>query len=273
MKAYLCVYRQFKVRAINWAKSKALVHDNPKLRVGKFLRRYKRNLEGSTTGRFYDWGDDPAFFGAEEFLGDVRQASWGVCRPDVRRQLSRGDFVVFFCAQQQLEERSRWTYHYIGVGTVSKVIRRRSRLWTVDAYRKYRKFYNLLIDEVDNHKEVLFPHHDDDWEDKLQAPYILFEGSVQTHFNVRKPLLVATYDSRNPAGGSDILESWQLDDQYVREIDKLIPIRDGGKKLRTSHHGNAHRHMPLSCYYSTRQLQEVRRDLVSISKAIVRRRS
>lgn len=273
MKAYVCVYRQFKVEARDWEKSKALVHDNPKLRVGKFLRRYKRNLEGRRKGRFYDWGDDPAFFGAEEFLGDVRQASWGVCRPDVRRQLSKGDFVVFFCAQRQLQERSRWNYHYVGVGTVSKVVKQRSRIWAADAYRKYRKFYNLLIDEAGNHKEVLFPDHEDDWEDKLQAPYILFESSAQTHFNVRKPLLVATYDSKSRASGNDILESWQLEDQYVREIDELIPIRDGGKKLRTSHHGNAHRHKNLSCDYSTRQLQELRRDLVSISKAIVRRGS
>ena len=270
MKAYLCVYRQFKVEATDWVKSKALVCDNPKLRVGKFLRRYQRNLEGRRKGRFYDWGDDPAFFGAEEFLGDVRQASWGVCRPDVRRQLSKGDFVVFFCAQRQLQERSQWNYYYIGVGTVSKVIKRRSRIWTIDAYRKYRKFYNLLIDEASNHKEVLFPHHDD-WENRLQAPYILFESSAQTHFNVRNPLLVATYDGENQATGSRILESWRLDDLYVREVDDLIPIRDGGKKLRTSHQGNAHQHMNLSRNNSTAQLREMRRDLLSVSKAIVRR--
>ena len=270
MKAYVCVYRQYKVEASDWAESKALVSANPKLRVGKFLRRYEWNLKSRRKGRFYDWGDDPAFFGAEEFLGDVRKASWGVCRSDVRRHLSKGDFVVFFCAQKQIEELSRWNYYYIGVGTVGKVIKRRSRIWTADAYKKYRKFYNLLIDAAGIHREVLFPHHDD-WGNRLQAPYILFESSAQTHFNVRNPLLVATYDGENQASEGDILESWRLDDLYVREIDDLIPIRDGGKKLRTNHQRNAHRHMNLSRYNSTAQLRELRRDLLSISKAIVRR--
>ncbi len=269
MKAYVCVYRQFKVEASAWAINKDLDRNNPKLRVGRFLRRYKWNLEGRHKGRFYDWGDDPAFFGAEEFLGDVRQASWGVCRPNVRRHLSKGDIVVFFCAQQKLEERFRWNYYYIGVGTVGKVITRRSRIWTADAYKKYRKFYNLLLDEAGDHKEVLFPHHDD-WEKRLQAPYIIFESSAQTHFNVRNPLLVATYDGENQATGSNIMESWRLDDQYVREIDDLIPIRDGGKKLRTSHQGNAHQHLNLSHNHSTAQLREMRRDLLSVSKSIMR---
>ena len=273
MNAYLCVYRQFKVKAADWAESKAFGRHNPDLRIDEFLRRYKWNLEGRRRGRFYDWGDDPAFFGAEEFLSDVRQASWGVCRPDARRRLSKGDFVVFFCAQQQVEQHSQWNYHYIGVGTVDEVISKRSRIWTADAYKRYKKFYNLLIDEAGNHQEVLFPHHVNDWEDKLQAPYILFESSVQTHFNVRTPLLVATYDSQNRASESDILESWRLDDQHVREIYELIPIRDSGKKLRTSHSGYAHRHMNLARNNSTRQLQEMRRDLISVSKAIIRRGS
>ena len=86
---------------------------------------------------------------------------------------------MFFCAQQQLEQRSQWNYHYVGVGTVDEVISKRSRIWTADDYRKYRRFSNLLIDEAGNHREVLFPHHDDDWEDKLQAPYILFTGLVK----------------------------------------------------------------------------------------------
>ena len=263
------------VEAKDWAKSKALIRGRPELRVGRFLSRYERNLKNNEArnGRFYDWGDDPAFFAAEEFLGDVRQASWGVCRPDVRRQLSRGDFVVFFCAQQQLDRPSQWNYYYIGVGTVSKVIKKRRRIWTDDAYSKYRHFYNLLVDESGNHREVLFPHHQSDWKDKLQAPYIFFESSAKTHFNVRDPLLVARYDRGVRANRGGILESWQLDDEYARAIDELIPIREGGKKLRTSHQSHAHRHMNLSRRDNSRRLNRLRRDLVSVSKKISHRGS
>ena len=74
------------------------------------MERYKSCFEQGATC-FYDWGDDPAFFAAEEFLGDVNPASCGVCRRDVREQLRNGDFVIFFCAKA-LEDRT-WEYYYI----------------------------------------------------------------------------------------------------------------------------------------------------------------
>ena len=121
MKCHLCVYRQPLIEDRVIRRSRAGNGRRPELKVDKFLSRYKRALDVGRNGggRFYDWGDDPGFFAAEEFLGDVRGASWGVCRPDVRRELSKGDFVVFFCAQQQPKKPTQWHYYYIGV--VSKL--------------------------------------------------------------------------------------------------------------------------------------------------------
>ena len=269
MKGYICVYRQPIINPIDWASSQFVIKERPELNIRKFLSRYKRNINDteSRNRRFYDWGDDPGFFGAEEFLRDVRRASWGVCRRDVRKQLSIGDFVVFFCARQQLSISSRWNYYYIGVGTVGDVINNRRQIWETNTYREYRKFYNLLIDDEGQHREVLFPDHTD-WENRIRAPYILFESSSKTHFNVRNPLLVATYDPKHKHSESSILESWRVNDEYVRAIEELIPNRSGGKKLRTSHKGNAHRHMNLSHDNSTSQLHSLRRRFLKISIAV-----
>ena len=53
----------------------------------EYLALYKLGMEQDGEC-YYDWGDDPSFFAAEEFLGDVNRASWGVCRRDVREKLS-----------------------------------------------------------------------------------------------------------------------------------------------------------------------------------------
>ena len=58
-----------------WRLTKPLADSDPLL--SRFLNGYREN--------FWDWGDDPSFFAAEHRLGDVRRASWGVCRADVRK--------------------------------------------------------------------------------------------------------------------------------------------------------------------------------------------
>ena len=273
MKCFLCVYRQPLVDDRVLRRSLADNRRRPELKVSRFLSRYKRSLDAghNPRGRFYDWGDDPGFFAAEEFLGDVRRASWGVCRPDVRKKLSKGDFVVFFCAQQQSRKSSLWNYFFIGVGTVSRVVKNRRRIWTVDAYREYRRFYNLLIDATGLQQEVLYPRHSD-WEDRKESPYILFESSKRTHFNVRNPLLVASYDTKVGGEGSGVLESWQLDDEDVKALDDLIPNRRGGSKLRTSNPVYPHQPINLGRGQGPRELRRLRRELVKISKASMKSR-
>ena len=259
MEGYVCVYRQPVPDEDDLVDTTAKVADRPEL--GRFLSSYQ-GARATTTRRFYDWGDDPSFFCAEEFLGDVRLASWGVCRPDLRARLRPRDFVVFFCAQQDVGERSRWHYYFIGVGTVAKAVAHRS-IWRSTANGEYREFYNLLIDAKGNHHEVIQPAHSD-WKNRTRAPYVLFKEK-NTDFNVTNPLFVATYESKN-SGDAAALESWHLEDSRVREVYKLIPTRGVGKKLRTSPGGFSHQYLRLSSQLGHRKLRSVRRTLLRISR-------
>ena len=182
MKAYVCVYRQPVVDKY-WQRTWDEADGTPKLK--KYLRRYERRFRKNKKGigRFYDWGDDPSFFAAEEFLRDVRRATWGVCRPDVRKQIDKGDFVVFFCAQQQEDDRNLWKYYYIGLGTVGDRIDRRL-IWEDPSLKGYKRFYNLLIDSTGRQKEFIHKYHDDDWKERAEAPYMVFakkQNPFQSH--------------------------------------------------------------------------------------------
>ena len=109
MNGYVCVYRHAIPCRRYWLRTEPVATSNPGLR--RFLDVY------NDQGCFYDWGDDPSFFAASEMLGDVRKATWGVRRPDVRRRLKALDYVMFFCAKSV--RGPVWEHFYIGVGTVS----------------------------------------------------------------------------------------------------------------------------------------------------------
>ena len=271
MKAYVCVYRQ-PTRNDDWQKTWDEASGVPGLK--KYLRRYKQRFQKNNQmeGRFYDWGDDPSFFAAEEFLGDVRKASWGVCRPNVRCELEEGDFVVFFCAQQQRRDKDVWKYYYIGVGTVGEVIDRK-QIWTKEKYKQYREFYNLLTDSKGKHNELIHSYHEDkiknkegevielDWERKSRKPYIIFDGSGdKTHFNLVSPLLVATYESRKEVEEGIVLEKWRRENSYAKKINRLIPRRVGRKKLRTSDQGYDHAPMNLATIIIGKEKARLRRE-------------
>ena len=267
MKAYLCVYRQPLIERKHWNCTRSEIRNRSELR--QYLRRYDRRFQ-ERGGRFYDWGDDPSFFAAEHFLDDIRRATWGVCRGNVRSQLDPGDFVIFFCAQQQETDTSLWDYFYIGVRTVGEIVTCRQRIWRNRKFRAYRKFYNLLVDDNNEQKEVIHKYHDD-WERRLEAPYIVFNGSRKTtHFNVSNPLLVATYSPDSLAPEEPIMETWHVNDRMVQRLYKLIPHRDGGKILRTSRTGNAHSHMNFAKLLGCNEhvLKKRRRQLIKLSEEI-----
>ncbi|MCY4654143.1 MAG: hypothetical protein OXC95_13385 [Dehalococcoidia bacterium] len=268
MRAYLCVYRQPIKRPIHVKRTRSQVNARPELE--EYLSGYEHRFRDSV-GRFYDWGDDPSFFAAEHFLGDIRRASWGVCRHNVRSLVAPGDYVIFFCARQQQEDKARWDYYYVGVGTVEETISDRTLLWRKKKYRKYRKFYNLLIDSKNCHKEIIHEHHDDDWEERVEAPYVIFDGSKEnTHFNVVNPLLVATYRTGEYANGDNVMETWFCEDKMVRRLHGLIPRRSGGKLLRTAESGNSHAHMNYADLldHDERKLKRNRRKLIGISEEV-----
>ncbi|MHB8390769.1 MAG: hypothetical protein ACYDBH_14510 [Acidobacteriaceae bacterium] len=221
MNAYLCTYRQITPPRSALKKMELAAKQN------SLLRRFLDGYEGS----FFDWGDDPSFFAAKHMLGDVRRATWGVCRRDVRSNLEKGDIVVFFCARQNKEKRL-WRYYFIGFGAVREVVRCRELLWTSHVYAPYRKFYNVLTASDGKQRETFYPFHKD-WERRAEAPYVLFDAA-RSAFNLDSPHHVATWDSEANH------EAWRGDPR-TSKIEQLLFVDRGiERRLRTSRTGYAH---------------------------------
>jgi hypothetical protein len=220
--AYVCTYRRMTPNCRDRRKTEVAARQDAILRA--FLDVYGES--------YYDWGDDPSFFAAEHLLGDVRRASWGVCRRDVRRALKERDLIVFFCARQDKRE---WHYHFVGFGTVRAPVPRKN-LWTDRTYAPYRKFYNVLA-RFDGKRLVqneTFHKYRDDWERRAQAPYILFDAADSV-FNLKDPHRVATW-----AYGASVPEAWASDDR-TKEIEQLLFLeRSIDRRLRTAKSFRAH---------------------------------
>jgi hypothetical protein len=186
---------------------------------------------------YYDWGDDPSFFAAQQLLGDVRKASWGVCRPDVRETLVEGDLLVFFCGSQD----EHWRYYFVGFGTVGKLVER-ADLWTNPRYASYRKFYNVLArpDGGDLIQCETFHDFHGDWQRRAEAPYVIFEAA-NSAFNLGSPHLVAIWDKATKPP-----ETW-AGDARSREIERLLFVERGidDRRLRTSAFGYGHTKLNL----------------------------
>lgn len=226
MKAYVCVYRQLRPHEKDRrATEQAAAKD---LHLGKFLETYEQG--------FYDWGDDPSFFAAKYLLNDVRQATWGVCRRDVRSSLNRGDVIIFFCAREDKDK--TWSYYFIGFGTVGEIVSDRNDLWNKPKYAKFHKFYNLLIDRNGNQCEQFRPLHKD-WVKRSKAFYVLFD-SDRSVFNLDSPHRVATWDRTTNK------ELWNSSPRS-QKIERLI-FKDRGveRRLRTSRLGFAHPKLNLT---------------------------
>jgi hypothetical protein len=187
-----------------------------------------------------DWGDDPSFFAATERLGSPNSASWGVCRRDVRAVMQPGDYVVFFRGREQ--GAGEWHYFYVGVGTVGRCLSRHD-LWTAEAGRPYREFFNVLARYTDGHlhqEESIYRFHDD-WEARASAPYILFDPDA-TLFNLDNPLHVASY--RVEEGG---VERWRAGDPRIERLRELVlPPEPTRRRLRSVNVQRSHPKMNLA---------------------------
>jgi len=256
MQGFVCVYRKYSPKRREWKKTQEAAATDSALR--KFMDEYRQD------DCYYDWGDDPAFFAAQEFMGDVHCASWGVCRRDVRSRLNEGDLVIFFCAKPIIDSK-RWNYFYIGFGTVKATISR-WEIWQNRQYKKYRRFYNVLAEpkgSILTQRETFHPYHPN-WQKRIEAPYILFEEDKSlSHFNLTNPLYVATYDGTIP-------EKWNSDDsELTARIEKLLFIERGfSRRLRTSPTGYGHRHINLTQNKKGAQLNNLRQELLELSGAI-----
>jgi hypothetical protein len=232
MKAYACVYRHVIPSRRGRGLTEQVAANLPFVR--KYLDRYDE------PDCFDDWGDDPSFFSAAEILGSADQATWGVCRPDVRARMTVGDFVAFFCAKQT--GRGTWDYFYIGVGTVGRLLDRHA-IWTDDEYEPYRDFLNVLTRSVDGvlqQYEFVHEFHPD-WERRAEAPYLAFDAQW-SHFNTRRPLWVATYEPAH-----DRLERWQTEDERVRRLAQLVlPNPPTTRRLRSINRYRSHPQLNLA---------------------------
>lgn len=257
MKAYACVYRRCRATGREIEQTRIAATADPLL--ARFLEEY------SEAACYWDWGDDPSFFSALHRLGDVRAASWGVCRRDVRAALAVGDFVAFFCGQQVEHTLGRWEYFYVGVGTVGS-LHTRQEIWTREELGPYRGFYNILArwsGGMLSQHETFFPRHPN-WVQRAASPYILFDTAL-SDFNVTSPLHVASYAGEVP-------ETWKLESLIVRRLHKLLfSGRTDRKGLRTSKTGYGHAKLNLLGPRESRgrrlPLNALRTELLKLVKA------
>jgi hypothetical protein len=236
---YVCVYRHHVPGAGEWRQTLERSRNNPTLT--RFLADYWRD------DRYFDWGDDPSFFGALDVFGDATRASWGVCRPNVRNRVTPGDGIVFVVLKPQVIVNSRGTrvpsgpadYFYVGFGTVGEVLDR-AEIWANPEFETYRGFFNALarpnasggLENVE-----VFPRHNDWDRGRAQAPVVLFDSTTSC-FNLGSPSLVAHYD---PNQGFP--ERWS-DGSTSQSLQRLL-FADRSRRLRTSDGGHPHPHLRL----------------------------
>lgn len=247
---FVCVYRHIepdkrKLKEITTAALKTPL-------LNKFLEiYYDRN-------NFYDWGDDPSFFAAKNYLGDERFATWGVCRANVRRQLKKGDIVVFFCGK---EKSKCWDYYFVGYGTVSHKEDDRIQVWKNDDYKHCRTYFNILIDKDAKHLEPFGGTHDD-YDRRMKAGYVFFHSDTRlTSFNFSSPLHVA---SCNPLLSP--IETWHVQDNRIKKLYTLLfeTYTLQRKSLRSVHKQISHPHIKIE-NMQREELSEFRNTLFEIS--------
>lgn len=203
--------------------------------VGKYLEAF------SHADSYLDWADDPSFFCAQEMLGDIRQASWGVCRKDVRNQLHHGDLVIFFCGKRVLQKPKEWRYYFIGFGTVKETLSR-EEIWENGKYSTYRDFYNILA-RPENGRLVqyeLIGKGHDNWRKRLTAPYIIFDSDpTRSHFCLNDPLEVAVKKE------DKYFEEWNYSDPKVKELRYILFDQFGIDRNFRTNSIQPHRHIAI----------------------------
>jgi hypothetical protein len=211
----------------------------------------------------YDVGDDPSFFAASHHGGPV---TWGVCRPDVRQAICRGDWMVFFSAEKDTQDSAVTRYRFVAALCVEEKLSHMA-LFSPSINMPYRDYLNLLIRPNGTgweHYEPLFGERDrnyhKDWLWRVSRTRRLRKSDVDSagrqHFpgqalplplsesyvvfsESRKiiashPLLVATHKKPEPH------EIWK-NDECIQQIKRLV-FKDSSRMLRTSNRQQPHRH-------------------------------
>lgn len=225
----------------------------------------------------YDNGDDPSFYAARKFGG---QLSWGICRQDVRNTLRPGDIVVFF-SFRKFKETGDSEYRLCALATVNKKVSQVD-LWRDQNLAIYRKYFNLLIRPLksNHHAHEHFEptlegsrlHRDWLWRiaehqglrkkdftkiqetDRLEPGatvrgrtviiaknYVLFSSDPAKMHVLSEPPVIAWHSNGKPA------EEWTQDkfSQAVRQVTLEVAARANGRSrsLRIKNSQRAHRHL------------------------------
>jgi hypothetical protein len=146
----------------------------------------------------YDLGDDPSFFSRRHLSGPL---TWGVCRPDARSQVQRGDVVAFFSFSKVP---GGVEYRLSAIATVEHKISQ-ADIFLCRACRKYRRYLNLLVRAGDRdgrrwmHHEPGAPERDwhKDWLSRI-APYRTFDKGDLKRQAARDEVTVGKPIGRKP---------------------------------------------------------------------------
>jgi hypothetical protein len=242
-----------------------VVYTAPRLNKVKRLYSSNVNITGfvnciqNHNNWHYDIGDDPSFYCSNNHHTNL---TWGICRPDIRNNISSNDVVLYFCFCAECN-----SYFLTGLATVDALISQ-SDIWTNKNYAQYNNFFNLLIKIKPStskweHFEPLFmPDGNgkhDDWLDRIIIPsnankfvingdqikyhikknYVIFKNNPKETYILKNQIQVATWKP------GDDKETW-MDCYNCNKINdftfKYNQINER-TSLRISSNGHPHRHI------------------------------
>jgi hypothetical protein len=224
----------------------------------------------------YDNGDDPSFYSMRSRGGRL---TWGVCRPDIRNPINKGDIVVFFSFQKD-KRNKEMEYRFCSVATVEDKVSQ-ADVWQKEELKVFRNYNNLLvkpsnIDGVWKHFEPTLKgrHAHKHWlwrctkhgnlkknqfieisktnvfkqgymiEGVLiefAKNYIIFSSDPTKTFHIANPKVVAKYKK------GMLYEDWR-NDKFSQEIKSLVlekaeHVNKKKRNLRINNNQRPHRHI------------------------------
>lgn len=218
----------------------------------------------------FDYGDDPSF---QHALRTGGRLTWGVCRPNVRNLLAKGDVVIFFAADRG-QHRRPIRYNWIGFATVDEQVPQtdvflRPRHTALQAYPNLLVKPDPTIAGAFVHHEPALPRKDwhDDWlwrmlnskrrkkeafdavhaSDRYDPRTTRVAGSLVTiapNYIIFAPVQDGTWVATEPpliaeAEGPGSCEIWQ-DEPLAVELRNLLFSSASRSTLRTTNMQRAH---------------------------------
>ena len=199
------------------ANGRALTHDHSTGRVWvvRYERLHRADAKRAPSSQLerdfldaldewpYDTSEDPSFFSARKLGGLL---TWGICRPDLRWIVRRGDTIVFISDEPSAA--GDRIYRFAAFATVATTVSQRA-IWNEPELAVYRRYLNLLLEpdresEPEQNGEIdAFVHRErhptgdhPDWRKRLlprpggritRPPYDFSNGDSATTRDAAKP--------------------------------------------------------------------------------------